>query len=512
MGSSRTELLLINPGGRLNIYQALASEFAAIEPPIWAGLIASYLRRYDHNVAILDANAEDLSPEEVATYVSTVSPLLVAVVAYGHNPSASTQVMPAAGAICKAIKEQNPCQVTAMVGGHVAALPERTLREEACDVVVAGEGPVALDELLRQLKGAVPDYGAVRGLLYRRDESIVATPPAPIIRHLDHEMPGMAWDLLPMEKYRAHNWHCFDTMQRQPYAALYTSLGCPCRCHFCCIQAPFKSGEVVAGYPAQANSYRMWSPQAVIAEIDILVTRYGVRNIKFADELFVLNPAHVGGICDLIIERGYDLNIWAYARVDTLNEALLAKLARAGITWLALGIESASERVRDDSAKGFAGVKIKEAVERIRNYGINIGANYIFGLPEDTRESMQATLDLALELNTEWANFNCAMAYPGSQLYNDAMRNGWQLPEDWSGYSQYSYNSLPLRTRYLAASEVLQFRDNAFHAYFSNPAYLELVRKKFGMEALAHVQGMTRKRLNRRYIIGATNKETGNGI
>jgi radical SAM superfamily enzyme YgiQ (UPF0313 family) len=493
------EVLLINPGGRLNIYQVLASEFAAIEPPIWAGLLAKYLCNRGHSVDILDANAEDLSPEEVAARVAQSSPLLVAVVVYGHNPSASTQVMPAAGAICRAIKDQNPHQVTLLVGGHVAALPERTMHEETCDYVVTGEGPVTLHELLNQLKEITPDFSAVRGLLYRNNGSIVATPPAPNIRNLDEEMPGIAWDLLPMEKYRAHNWHCFDGMNRQPYAALYTSLGCPCRCRFCCIQAPFKSGEVASGYPANANSYRMWGPQSVIAEIDILVTRYGVRNIKFADELFVLNPSHVEEICDLIIERGYDLNIWAYARVDTLKDAMLPKLRKAGITWLALGIESASERVRDDSAKGFSGSKIKDAVDRIRANGINIGANYIFSLPEDDHDSMQATLDLAIELNTEWANFNCAMAYPGSQLYQQALSEGWQLPEDWSGYSQYSYNSLPLRTRYLPAEDVLRFRDEAFHTYFSNPKYNQLIQDKFGENAVAHVREMAKHRINRKY-------------
>jgi anaerobic magnesium-protoporphyrin IX monomethyl ester cyclase len=493
------ELLLINPGGRLNIYQALASEFAAIEPPIWAGLIATYLRRRGHNVAILDANAEDLSPEEVALRVSTSSPLLVAVIVYGHNPSASTQVMPAAGAICRAIREENPHQAIVLIGGHVAALPERTLREEACDFVVTGEGPVTLDELLLQLKLATPDYGAVRGLLYRQDGEIATTSPAPLVRNLGVDMPGIAWDLLPMGKYRAHNWHCFDGMQRQPYAALYTSLGCPCHCSFCCIQAPFKNGEAVSGYPEGLNSYRMWSPQSVIEEIDILVTRYGIKNIKFADELFVLNPRHVEGICTLIIDRGYDLNIWAYARVDTLRPAMLPLLKRAGITWLALGIESASERVRNDAAKGFAEDKVREAVELIRGYGINIGTNYIFGLPEDDLTSMQATLDLAMELNTEWANFNCAMAYPGSQLYQDALREGWQLPNDWSGYSQYSYNSLPLQTRHLSTAEVLSFRDYAFHTYFTNPGYHRLIREKFGETAVQHVQNMAKHTLKRKY-------------
>ena len=243
------------------------------------------------------------------------------------------------------------------------------------------------------------------------------SPPAPLLKELDSEMPGMAWDLLPMEKYRAHNWHCFGHLQRQPYASLYTTLGCPFRCHFCCIQAPFRNGERVLGYREGINSYRFWSPEAVIAEIEKLVTRYGVRNIKIADEMFVLNRNHVHTICDQIIERGYDLNIWAYARVDTVqDEETLEKLRRAGLSWLAFGIEAGSDRVRDDVHKGFERDRIFSTLEKVRRCGINIGANYIFGLPEDDLETMQATLDLALDLNGELANFYCAMAYPGSSF------------------------------------------------------------------------------------------------
>jgi anaerobic magnesium-protoporphyrin IX monomethyl ester cyclase len=159
---------------------------------------------------------------------------------------------------------------------------------------------------------------------------------------LDRQLPGQAWDLLDMTRYRAHNWHCFGHLEaRAPYASLQTSLGCPFTCSFCCINSPF-------GTPM----LRTWSPDNVIAQIDRLVRDYGVSNIKIPDEMFVLNRRHVIGICDRIIERGYRLNIWAYARVDTVQDEVLAKLARAGFTWLGLGIESGSQHVRDGVEKG----------------------------------------------------------------------------------------------------------------------------------------------------------------
>src|SRR6185295_13032746 len=119
--------------------------------------------------------------------------------------------------------------------------------------------------------------------------------------------------------------------------------------------------------------------------------------------------------------------------VDTVKEDMLDKLKRAGFNWLALGIEAANDRVLTDVDKRYKLDEVRDVVARIKNAGINIIGNYIFGLPEDTAETMQDTLDLALDLNCEFANFYSAMAYPGSPLYDQAVKEGWRLPERWSG-------------------------------------------------------------------------------
>jgi radical SAM superfamily enzyme YgiQ (UPF0313 family) len=498
MGKPALDLVLINPGNRTQVYQSLGSGLSAIEPPIWVGLYATFTEGRGLRVAVVDANAEGWTPEETADRVREMNPVLTAVVVYGQQPSASTQNMPAAGAVCRALRERFPEGKTILVGGHVAALPQRTLTEEEVDFVCAGEGPFTLVDLVEALKAnGSGDLGRVPGLWYRDGGQVRSNPAPPLVTKLDQEMPRMAWELLPMEKYRAHNWHCFGQMQRQPYAALYTTLGCPYHCSFCCIQAPFKPGESVLGYKESVNSYRFWSPQAVIAQIETLVTKYGVKNIKLADEMFVLNPRHVLTICDLIIERGYDLNIWAYARVDTLRPGMLEKLRRAGVTWLAFGIEAASERVRDDVRKGFGAEQVHRAMEAVRAADINVIGNYIFGLPEDDLESMQATLDLALALNSEFANFYCAMAYPGSALYAVALREGWALPEHWSGYSQHALDTLPLPTKHLSAAEVLRFRDRAFQTYFQNQHYLDMITRRFGPDTAQHIREMASHTLER---------------
>ena len=152
---------------------------------------------------------------------------------------------------------------------------------------------------------------------------------------------------------------------------------------------------------------------------------------------------------------------------------------------------------------------IVATVDKIRSYGIHVAANYIFGLPDDTLESMRATLDLALALNTEWANFYCAMAYPGSALYGLAKQKQWALPDDqggpgWIGYSQHAYDSSPLPTDSLAATDVLAFRDRAFQEYFGHPRYVSMLRKTFGERIATHVREMCGHQVRRRHHDAAT--------
>src|SRR5260370_7605995 len=114
----------------------------------------------------------------------------------------------------------------------------------------------------------------------------------------------------------------------------------------------------------------------------------------------------------------------------------------------------------------------------------------MFGLPEDNQETMQATLDLALDLNCEFANFYSAMAYPGSALYARAVRQVIPLPAQWSGYGQHARDCLPLPTKHLTAREVLQFRDAAFQKYYSTDPYLDIIKTRFGPPTPQHTPHM----------------------
>jgi len=486
----KLDLLLVNPGTINQMMSGLVSKFSAIEPPLWCAIIASIVRNQGYSVKIIDAEVENLSPKETAQMIIEENPLLVNLVVLGPNPSAaSTPKMMVVREIMNALINLGNKSKIVLSGLHPSAIPERTLIEEKADFVCQGESFTTIPQLLYVLKKGGNDFSKVNGLWFLQAGKIISTPAAQLVENLD-ELPMAAWDLLPMSKYRAHNWHCFDHIdQRQPYAVIYTSLGCPFNCSYCNIHALYD------GKPG----IRYRSPEKVVEEIDFLVNNYKIKNIKFFDELFALREDRVSKICDLLIERNYDLNIWAYARVDTVREALMKKMRMAGIRWLAYGFESANAKVRKNVSKRFEQDKVDKAIEMTQNAGIYIIGNFIFGLPEDDLETMQETLDMAKKFNFEYVNFYTAMAYPGSKLYDETLQTGERLPEKWSGYSQYSEDALPLATKHLSSEEVLKFRDKAFIEYFTNPAYLKMVEKKFGPKVLEHVREMLKSKLPRMY-------------
>ena len=408
--------------------------------------------------------------------------------------------MPGGKKTCLKLNEITSNEIKSIViGTHASALPKKTLEEEPYTYVCQGEGPLTVIELISFLKGKTKDLKKIPGLWYLdKDKKVCSNPSAKMFEDLDQNLPGQAWKLLDMKKYKAHNWHSFGRLETiKSYASLQTSLGCPFKCTFCCINAPF-----------ERNTIRFWSPKHIIEQIKILVEDYKITNIKIPDEMFVLNPKQVTGICDEIINSGYGkvLNFWAYARIDTLNDdEMLKKMLKAGIRWLALGIESSSKHVRDGVVKGrFDNFDIEGIVRKVRDMGFYVGANYIFGLPDDNFDSMKETLDLSLRVNSEWANFYSGMAYPGSQLYPMAKNKKWALPDDkngpgWIGYSQHSYQTLPLRTEHIKGSEVLEFRDKAFDVYFKSQDYLSMVGKTFGEQTVSHIQKMSSHKLKRKH-------------
>ena len=508
------DVLFVNPANSKKIYQDLSKDYSAIETPTWSLLLAQSCRSQGYDFGILDALAENLDDKEVAERIKKENPRLVCIVVYGQNPNSGTVNMSGTVNIANRLKKENIQIPVCVVGSHVQALPYQVLKEEnSIDMICTNEGVYTLWNLLKEDLSLdnIQNLTNVKGLGFRIDGEPHLNTPEKIVpqNRMDIDLPGYAWDLLPykdkpLDLYRAHFWHAeYKHENRTPFAALYTSLGCQFKCSFCMINILNRDNNDEIGVASNYSKMRFWSPEFIIKEFDKLVSM-GVKTLRISDEMFLLNRRYYVPLCNLIKERGYGdkLSMWAYSRIDTIKRPENLKLIReAGIKWLCLGIESADKKVRLEVTKGkFEDVDITKIVKSVHDADIDIIANYLVGLPGDTQESMQKTLDLSLELNTIAWNMYAAMALPGSALYKDAIESEHEMPSDYAGYSFHSYNTKPLPTDSLTPEEILSFRDRAFEIYHTNEDFLKKVEEKYGKIAKDNILKMTKIKLKRKIL------------
>jgi len=505
------DILFIAPSNSKGIYQDLAKDYAGIEPPAWACLLAESCRSVGYSVDILDTGALNLTNEQSIEVIRDKNPRLICFVVYGQNVNAGTTMMSGAVSLSTAIKEDGVNIPIAYIGSHVQALPYETLdKEPSIDFIFTNEGVYSLRDLLSH-ENFIDNLSDVRGIGYRKDGKSMLTSPSMQVpgSRMDEDLPGYAWDLLPYDEkpfdlYRCPMWHAeYDSDKRTPYASISTSLGCVFQCEFCMINILNRDDDDPIGVAGNYNVMRYWSTDFVLKQFDKLV-EMGVENIRIIDEMFLLNPKYYKPLCEGLIERGYGdkLRMWAYSRVDTIRRPDILNLVRgAGIRWLGIGIESGDKNVRLEVQKGkFEDVDINEVVRQVEDADINVMANYIFGLPTDTHDSMRKTQDLALELSTLGWNGYAAMPLPGSQLYKDALEAGYDLPQDYEGYSFHAYNTTPIPTDNLTSKEILKFRDESYLEYHQSEKFLSKVKEKYGQGAVDNILKNCEIKLKRKIL------------
>jgi anaerobic magnesium-protoporphyrin IX monomethyl ester cyclase len=486
------DILLINVGGtRKRVYQELSKAYSAVDTPFWAILTAGYLRKSGFNVRVLDANAENLDFAETVNRTAKIGPKYIAIICYSQQANVCTPIMAGVEELCRKIKETIPEENLILTGWHPSALPVRTLREVVCDFVVQGEGFYTLRDLL-----AGKPFEEISGLWYKSNGQIIGNKRSKNVQDLTSELSDVAWDLIPLKekKYRAFNWMCLGKLDsRDSFVSMFTSLGCPFKCNFCAIHATY--GE---------HKLRCWSTDWVLNQLDILVNEHGIKNINLHDELFIFDRNHFLPIAEGILKNGYDLNIASFARVDILNKLTLDELKllkKAGFNWFKLGIETYNEEIIRNNTKGNYNKNIVcNVVEKVHNAGIDLCANFMFGLPGDTLDTMKKNLEFALELKCAFPSLFCTMAIPGSELYLEALESTKPLPKSWLGYASQGYDFLPLPNENLTSAQILKFRDYAFDTYFTNKDYLNMIEQKFGMKSRKHIEGMTAIRLKRKIL------------
>lgn len=489
----KTDLVFIHPNDQKAVYGDTL-KYVACEPPFWMAVATAFCVDRGIEVEVIDAEAENLDYDEVARRTIEQSPGLVGIFVTGTNLSASTQKMQGADLTCATLKKLAPDTKVFFWGGHPSALPERTLLENNADYVIKGENFDAIISILNMLenKGKIEDT-SIGGVFYRTANGIHSYQGGTL--HETKDLPMPAWDKLPMDRYMPHNWHIMgeddQNNARGRYGVISTSIGCPFSCSFCMISALFGTRKV-----------RFWDSERVAGEVERLVKKYNVKYIKILDENFVLNADYVNQFCDLIIEKKLDINMWAYSRVDTATPQLLEKCKKAGIQWLAYGIESADDNTLHGVDKGqYDAERTVKVMKMTKDAGINIIANFMFGLPDDTMETMEKTYQLSREINPEWINFYVTMPYPGSEDYMKAVERGDIAEDKWIQYAQFSYECLPMGNKNLTPEQILKFRDEAFVRFFTdNKEYFDNIKKKFGEQYVNSIKNMTKTKRHHQYV------------
>jgi len=476
----KSKIILFTVPARKDLYGLTSNDYAAIQPNIGMGLLDSYLESKGIEVDIYD----ETSNTDMVKVIQEEEPALFGVICSGANPSASTMSM--TGAI-KFFENLGKTESIGFIqGGHPSVLPRRTLEETGADFVIRGEGYETIRWLYHSLLNN-KDYSHIKGLAFFKDGEYIDNGFSNLIDV--NELPMVNWEKMNPNKYKAHNWHCFESINnRSPYAVIWTSLGCPYTCSFCCTNNVF--GQ---------RAYRMRDMQEVLKEIDLLVTKYNVRHIKILDELFVIDHPRIEEFYQELKKRKYDLNMWCYARMDTVNPEILKKLNSVGVKWMCYGVESTNREVLTDINKGCNRDFYDSVIKMNRDAGMYLGIDVIAGLWLDDEKSLEDTYQWAVEQNFELLNIYPAFALPGTPLYDKYIRKGrMSAPKSWDEYALYGYNCFPLKSKYLKREEILAWRDKKFLEYHSRPEYLEMIEHKFGIDTKNHLVEMTKHKLIRR--------------
>lgn len=334
-------------------------------------------------------------------------------------------------------------------GPHASTTPEESMmRAPEVDGMFIGEpedGLVALAELnsLEQLE-------EIPSLTFRRQTTLVPhRARGTFTGFLDAPFP--AWELLDLEKYRL-------PLVNERYVIVETSRGCPYSCDFCV--APIHQG----------HKFRERGAGALVDEIERAHRQFGLKFFYLWGDTVTLNVKSFSAFCEELIARKLPVQWFGNARADNLGDpAFVKRLREAGCWMLALGIETESEETRKDMMKRLDGARIRTALANMRTAGIRSFGFFILGYPGETPAALERTIDYAIDLDPDFANFYPAVPYPGTELYAKAKRDGLLASEDWSRM-EYSYYLL--RGNGLDEPLVMGAINRAKRRFYLRPAYL----------------------------------------
>lgn len=367
--------------------------------------LAAQVREDGYAPSIIEADIENLSPEQVAERVIRERPDYVGITLF-------TVAVWQASAIARKIKEALP-GIKIIVGGpHISSMGMETMQRFAeFDIAVMNEGEAVLHELLPALDTGGKPFN-VRGILYRMGDQIMTTPEAAQSKTLD-DLPMPAWDLLP-DFPRSYLPAIYD-YPRGPVATIAASRGCPFLCKFC----------DTSTFGAQVRAY---SPENVFKMMQHLHQHYGIRHIMFVDDLFLASKIRTLALCDMILEAGLNMTWSCTARVDTVKPEVLKRMKEAGCWEISFGLETGSNELLQKMEKSARVEKSIQAVQWTHEAGIRCKGLFMLGYPGETLDTIASTRKLVQDIPMTTMNLTKFTPYPGSPIYRDLY--GTNMRED----------------------------------------------------------------------------------
>jgi radical SAM superfamily enzyme YgiQ (UPF0313 family) len=383
----------------------------------------------DYTVAVIDAIAERMTWPQFEAKLNELKPKY-----YVTQMTAPTLTNDNYGCfLAKSIGA-----ITIAFGTHVTPLAVETMRPHPpLDFCLRGEPEMTLRELVDTIEGRTTfspeiehlyrstdpewspkvaermpntdqyDLSHVKGLVWRRGAEIVRNPDRNFIPNLD-DLPLPMHHLLPLDKYRT-------PVLKGSYQFIVTSRGCTAGCIYCIKHVSYQAG------------LRLRSPENILAEIKMLYD-LGVRYIHMYADLFTANRDQVMGICKLIIESGMKIGFTCNSRVDYVDKEMLEMMAKAGCDVISWGIESANEDILKKARKGTTAERARQSLRYAKDAGIRNLGYFIIGLPGETYETIQETIDFSKQLPLDLAIFHIAAPYPGTPFFFQVMENNWFKP------------------------------------------------------------------------------------
>ncbi|NQT19886.1 MAG: B12-binding domain-containing radical SAM protein [Planctomycetes bacterium] len=406
-------------------------------PLLGLAYIAAYARNNGFECRIFDAYFHSWSMQDLLNRVKAYKPDVIGL-------SAMTNEVNGAGESASWLKKE--LNIPVIIGGcHVTALPERTLKEfPAFDYGVFGEGEKTTVELLKYLQDKKPDLHSIKGLAFRDGDSTVVNEPRPFLSSEELDaLPYPAFDDYYADDPKA-------LAARNAYYVMFSSRGCPYNCAFC--------------MQVLGRKVRRRSPENILGEMEYAIERWGAHSFDFADEIFLFDRPETRTILQMFIDRGHPDRIkWSgLTRANLVKPDIIALAKKAGCHRLEMGVESGDDEILKATNKKITVKQVREAVRIIKDAGIPLGTYYILGHPNETRQTVQKTVDLAAELNTDTIAVGIMVPFPGTRIYDMAANGegGYRLlTEDWSHYDKYGAQAMEIEG--LPHKELLKWQKKA---------------------------------------------------